>query len=171
MRDGRHVGEGLRGMLLSILEDLVARQRAGGRARGQEEGQGAGGRGVVVGGNEVDVYAGDTQDGLPLEARGVEAGAVSSGIVVAFIIFGEDVEGGTGTEGVRGAVGKGLRAVDVEGEELEESSDGSWNGEPAARVVGHDGAGAAGAGAAGLYSDGATNCRIWTGSRPEAGAP
>lgn len=108
---------------------------------------------MVVGGNEVNVYAGDAQDGLPLEARRVEAGLVTS------IVGGEDVEGRTRTEGVRSAVWQGLRVVDEEGKELEEGADASWDGEPAARVVGHDAAAGHGSGACPIWAEASDGCR------------
>ena len=44
---------------------------------------------MVVGGDDVDIYASDAEYGLVLEARGVEARTV--GVVTVVFVFGEDV--------------------------------------------------------------------------------
>lgn len=140
----------MRRVFPGVLQQLVpgqagrAPRRGGGSIvppRGQQEGQGAGGRGMVVGRNEVDVDAGHAEQGLPLEAGRVEAGPAGAGVVVA---AREDVEARAGA--VRAALGEGRGGQDVQREDLEELADGRWDGEPAPGLGnGHGGAfGAAG---------------------------
>lgn len=92
---------------------------------------------MVVGGDEVDVYAGYAEECLPLQALRIETRPAAASILQRPC---KDVQTRSYTRPLGSSLGQSLGREGGQGEDLEELADGGRNGEPAGarrRGAGH----------------------------------